>query len=212
MLSFEEAVERVRSISSLSNEHKLELYGLYKQATLGDTPVSFWPVLDPIAAAKQNSWTKFKGLSQQQAETKYMQLVNSLQDSATSESKSLFGAPSVSRPILDGDEEEKVSQVVRIVNEGDLEALKSSILQDPSCVYVQDSSKRTPLHMAADRGRVEMVQILIANGAWIDAQDEEGDTPLHLASICEHQTVIDLLIEKGANPLVLNKDGEAALV
>jgi ankyrin repeat protein len=52
----------------------------------------------------------------------------------------------------------------------------------------------TPLHFAADRGHIEIVNILIANGADVNAVDEEGQTPLMIAEICDNQVIFSYLV------------------
>jgi ankyrin repeat protein len=43
------------------------------------------------------------------------------------------------------------------------------------------SLHQTPLHIAAEAGDVEMVQLLLGRGATLDLRDASGSTPLHLA-------------------------------
>jgi len=51
----------------------------------------------------------------------------------------------------------------------------------------------TPLHMAAENGRREVVELLIAQGADPSAMNSEGQTPLYLAASHGHSEVVTLL-------------------
>jgi ankyrin repeat protein len=42
-------------------------------------------------------------------------------------------------------------------------------------------NKRTALHLAAERGKLECCRLLLEAGAALDAQDAGGLTPLHVA-------------------------------
>jgi len=53
-------------------------------------------------------------------------------------------------------------------------------------VHLTDAQGMTPLHFAADRGHNEVAQLLIANGADVDALDSGLQTPLMYAVECEH--------------------------
>ena len=57
----------------------------------------------------------------------------------------------------------------------------------------------TPLHYAADEGHTEVVELLIANGADMNAKDEDESTPLHLAAYWGGKDIVELLIAAGAD-------------
>lgn len=66
----------------------------------------------------------------------------------------------------------------------------------------------TPLHVAAIRGDVEMVTLLLNAGAEVNAVGEYGDTPLHEAVSQGHSQVVQLLLSHGASKTATNWDGQ----
>lgn len=76
---FEAAKKRVMDLHEKpSNEKMLELYALNKQAAIGDINIDKPAMFDFIAAAKYNSWSLKKGMSKEEAQQKYIDLVSSL--------------------------------------------------------------------------------------------------------------------------------------
>ncbi len=76
---FEDAQARVKQLSkSPSNDDLLELYALYKQATAGDVSGSRPGMLDMKGRAKYDAWAKKKGISKDDAMTKYVAVVDRL--------------------------------------------------------------------------------------------------------------------------------------
>lgn len=63
-----------------------------------------------------------------------------------------------------------------------------------SALHSPDIYGVTPLHYAATKGYIEIIPILLINGADINAKDTYGRTPLHWAIAEGHQTVVDILI------------------
>ena len=73
------AVEAVNQLSTKPNNTVLsKLYGLYKQATVGDNNTAKPVLLDLKGNVKWNSWNNYKGYSKYQAEVEYIKLVNQL--------------------------------------------------------------------------------------------------------------------------------------
>jgi acyl-CoA-binding protein len=76
---FESAQRRVKSLKSTpSNDELLELYGLYKQASVGDVQGARPSMLDFKGRAKYDAWQKRTGLSNEKAMADYVALVNRL--------------------------------------------------------------------------------------------------------------------------------------
>jgi len=57
----------------------------------------------------------------------------------------------------------------------------------------------TPLHWAADNGNKEVVELLLAKGADVNAKADNGNTPLHLAIHKGNKDIVKLLISRGAD-------------
>ena len=79
MSEFEQAAQNVKNLTQRpTNEELLELYGLYKQATVGDCDTSRPGMLDPKGRAKWDKWNGNKDMSKADAEKKYVEIANSL--------------------------------------------------------------------------------------------------------------------------------------
>jgi ankyrin repeat protein len=72
----------------------------------------------------------------------------------------------------------------------------------------QDSSGQTALHLCADRGNLDCLDLLIQSGAEIDIGDQDGITPLQTAVISGHAKICERLMEAGANPDKPDNDGD----
>ncbi|XP_037579414.1 ankycorbin [Dermacentor silvarum] len=78
-------------------------------------------------------------------------------------------------------------------------------------VSFQDNESRSPLHLAAARGHVTIVQLLLRAQARIDALDSEGKTPLMKAVEGHHLEAARCLLEQRANPDVPDQNLDTAL-
>ncbi|NXA45328.1 ANKR6 protein, partial [Nothocercus julius] len=70
---------------------------------------------------------------------------------------------------------------------------------------------RTPLHLAAHKGHVHVVQILLKAGCDLDIQDDGDQTALHRAAVVGNTDVIATLIQEGCALDRQDKDGNTAL-
>lgn len=73
----------------------------------------------------------------------------------------------------------------------------------------EDLAGKTLLHVAASHGHDEIVRMLIAQGAEIDARANGGITPLHFAAAGGHLGVIEILLRAGADRQVLDDQHSA---
>ena len=76
----------------------------------------------------------------------------------------------------------------------------------------QDARGFTPLHLAADRGHVPVVENLLARGAKHNTSTPRGFTPLHSAAYSGHTPVVETLFSKmkKANRLAKANNGKNA--
>ena len=66
-------------------------------------------------------------------------------------------------------------------------------------------NETTPLHEAALRSSLKMVEMLVEKSAVVGAVDTEGDTALHKAVKGDHLPAMHHLLKNGANPHLKNK-------
>jgi len=64
-----------------SDNELLELYGLYKQSTVGNVNISKPSFFNFKDCSKWNAWNSKKGFSQRNSMKKYVKLVNNLKES-----------------------------------------------------------------------------------------------------------------------------------
>uniref|UniRef100_A0A8C6VEE3 Ankyrin repeat domain-containing protein 6 n=1 Tax=Naja naja TaxID=35670 RepID=A0A8C6VEE3_NAJNA len=70
---------------------------------------------------------------------------------------------------------------------------------------------RTPLHLAAYKGHLHVVQILLKASCDVDLQDDSDQTALHRATVVGNTDVISALIHEGCALDRQDKDGNTAL-
>ncbi|KAF9277783.1 Acyl-CoA-binding domain-containing protein 1 [Linnemannia elongata] len=76
---FDAAAAKIKELAvSPSNESLLKLYALFKQANFGDNETARPGMFDPKGRAKWDAWTEKKGVSKEDAEKQYIELVKDL--------------------------------------------------------------------------------------------------------------------------------------
>jgi diazepam-binding inhibitor (GABA receptor modulating acyl-CoA-binding protein) len=77
---FQQKAEEVKGLTKRpDNEELLRLYGLYKQATVGDNSTDRPSFFLFKEKSKWEAWTDQKGLTREEAQSRYVDLVNELQ-------------------------------------------------------------------------------------------------------------------------------------
>ena len=82
---------------------------------------------------------------------------------------------------------------------GDLEKVKALLKDNPNLVFSKDDYGAMPLHYAAQGGRKDVVELLLANKADVNAKAKNDDTPLRATSYGGHKDVAELLRQQGGH-------------
>ena len=78
------------------------------------------------------------------------------------------------------------SALMQAIIRGNADEVRSLIYRRCD-VNEQDVEKRTPLHLAAFMGNVEITILLILNGARVNCKDSQWLTPIHRACHSSHE-------------------------
>ncbi|KAL5495278.1 hypothetical protein ACEPAI_741 [Sanghuangporus weigelae] len=210
--SFKEAATYLSNASGLrkvSNETKLELYGIYKFLTASPEPTTARPsIFSPTERAKYDAW-KSAGATwrgkEAEAEQRYIELARSLgwtPGIAVSTSPGPTNEPTAEELLADTSTDQS--------NNG---AAGSGLGQSVSIMQRDEADEGETLHNLAIKGDVQELGAFIGSHAGIDvnAIDEYGFTALHLA--CDRGNVesVKVLLRKGADASLKDSDGLSAL-
>ena len=77
-----------------------------------------------------------------------------------------------------------------------------------TCVRLGNSNGKVALHMAAWRGNVEVVRLLLEHRARVDAMTIRGQTAMHFAAGKKRDEVVSLLLDRSAKMKVKTVKGE----
>ena len=94
---------------------------------------------------------------------------------------------------------------------GDLEGVQAELDNGVDVDEKDDLWGRTPLHIAAEEGHKEIAELLIAEGADVNAKSEADATPLHYAASWGGKEIVELLIAAGADVNAKNDNGNTPL-
>ncbi len=95
---------------------------------------------------------------------------------------------------------------------GDLAKVKELLAKDPSLLDSVNDTGRTPLHLAANRGHLELAAWLIKQGTDVNRRESSYQlTPLHLAVWGGQLETARLLLKNGADLQAREKDNETVL-
>ena len=94
-----------------------------------------------------------------------------------------------------------------------IKGVKDLIKANRGIVNIENDASETPLYMASYLGHLDIVELLVENGARINHKDTRGGwTALTLASSQGHNHIVEYLIIEGANLNERNNAGDTALI
>lgn len=107
--------------------------------------------------------------------------------------------------------EAKVTSIHKAAAKGDLAKVKALLKKDAKQVNADDRNNKEPLHWAAEKGHLELVEFLISKGADVNAKNVEDETPLHYSAGYGCKDIVKLLVSKGAAVNEKTKRGHTPL-
>lgn len=84
------------------------------------------------------------------------------------------------------------------VLDGNITKVKLALENGANVNFAKKYKGITPLHLAAQNGDAEMVQLLIAWQADVNAKDDEGRSVLNWALVHKHEHIAEMLMAAGA--------------
>ncbi|XP_055542552.1 ankyrin repeat domain-containing protein 12 isoform X2 [Wyeomyia smithii] len=84
-------------------------------------------------------------------------------------------------------------------NSKDVVAAASVAMVAPELVESADEDGFTPLHLAVIQGNLQLVNLLLANGADVNALDNEGHSVVHWATVCGEVEALRTVLSAGAD-------------
>jgi len=216
--AFNEAASYLSSAPSLAqvpNSVKLELYGLFKLLTVAPSPNTNRPSFFDISGrAKWDAWKlaaeTYEGRPSE-AEHRYLEIARSLgwkegspsttaaatdeTEEPTERSSGSGTGMGVSVSVMSQPPEDEEAVGLHGCAMGDDVGALSAFLQASQDLDIdaRDEYGYTALHLAADRGNIAAVEILLKHGADKTLKDADEYTAADLATIAQRPDIVALL-------------------
>lgn len=224
--SFSAAAARAKTLARVSNENKLRLYALYKQATAGPCASPKPRLVDGMTAhAKWTAWRDLgETLSSRDAATAYVRLVEELSggdartkaraEAATGAEFDIadidgegdtigFGGPVFSRPAMPGDPRDVDRSRTPPSDDQGVDGGSPRRRLDAGLEALAEACR------GGDAARVR--EALARPGVDANAADEEGRTALHWAADGGHEDAAAALLAAGAAADARDEEGQTPL-
>jgi len=217
------------------------LYGLYKQAHIGDINIDEPNRMNVVAWKKHEAWSKFDGMPRHFAMMKYIEVVEHFMEKGNETGSASTATGGDSMMEMMSDQEDIVysdEEDVEFSDEDDINRVTGSVhssernmnnadLSDNLSMGARQSTlvtggipedplagETTILH-AAMLGEIELLKQHILSGN-VNEVDENGQTALHMAADKGNNECVKILLEAGAHPNAADKEGinvlEAAVI
>ncbi|XP_046358020.2 transient receptor potential cation channel subfamily A member 1-like isoform X2 [Haliotis rufescens] len=100
--------------------------------------------------------------------------------------------------------DESPFRMIKVASSGNLKEFERIYNLDSSRLSVQDSKGRAPIHQAALKGRIRILDFINRHGGDLNIKDGCGNTALHLAVEMSQVESIDFLVDAGADVTAIN--------
>ncbi|XP_045042124.2 ankycorbin isoform X5 [Desmodus rotundus] len=102
-------------------------------------------------------------------------------------------------------------RLLQAVENGDAEKVASLLGKKGASATKQDSEGKTAFHLAATKGHVECLRVMVTHGVDVTAQDTAGHSALHLAAKNNHHEYIKKLLQSKCPAENTDSSGKTAL-
>lgn len=103
------------------------------------------------------------------------------------------------------------SEMGDAIMDGRADAVRTIIANSPGKANETIEEGRLPIHLAANVGNDDIVNILLDAGADVNSTDSRGEAPVHEAVCCGQYSTLGLLIKRGANLNARGSNGRTPL-
>ncbi len=108
-------------------------------------------------------------------------------------------------------DDEILSDILLPMNDAQLQSTLDSFYDNYLNINTANALGKTPLHLAIEKGHLEIAQAIIDAKAEVNMADKQGNTPLHLACEKGHVEIAQALIDAKAEVNIANNNGKTPL-
>lgn len=101
-----------------------------------------------------------------------------------------------------------MSILVTALRSGNLEVVKEKFSRPGSQVNTPIQHGRSPLHIAVQAQKLDVMKYLVSKGADVNLADEDECSPLYYAVMNENSNLVEYLLQMGADPDGEDPDGK----
>uniref|UniRef100_A0A480XSM5 Ankycorbin isoform X6 n=1 Tax=Sus scrofa TaxID=9823 RepID=A0A480XSM5_PIG len=102
-------------------------------------------------------------------------------------------------------------RLLQAVEHGDAEKVASLLGKKGASATKHDSEGKTAFHLAATKGHVECLRVMVTHGVDVTAQDTAGHSALHLAAKNSHHECVKKLLQSKCPAESVDSSGKTAL-
>ncbi|XP_012613576.2 ankycorbin isoform X3 [Microcebus murinus] len=102
-------------------------------------------------------------------------------------------------------------RLLQAVENGDAEKVASLLGKKGASATKHDSEGKTAFHLAAAKGQVDCLRVMVTHGVDVTAQDTSGHSALHLAAKNSHHECVKKLLQSKCPAESIDSSGKTAL-
>ncbi|KAJ7327811.1 hypothetical protein OS493_026090 [Desmophyllum pertusum] len=93
-----------------------------------------------------------------------------------------------------------MSILVTAIRSGNVDVVKEKFARPGSQVNTPIQNGRSPLHIAVQAQKLDVMKYLVSKGANVNLADEDECSPLYYAVLNENTNLVEYLLQMGADP------------